>query len=107
MDLGGTRTSLSPIMTEWLREGRMREGSPTPSPDRAGSSAGSLEDRQAAVRDFLDSEQTAFFDDIVKQDTQSSVYSYPVSWEIREAVQTAIREIRDAVLNTKPDSSGV
>lgn len=107
LDLGGSQGHLSDPMADWLRDGKLPESAPTPNPERAGSRVDSLVERQSAVRAFMDGEIAEFEDQIVKQDTRSSVYSYPVTWEIRDSVSTALRELRDAVLDLKPEVSGI
>jgi hypothetical protein len=108
MDLGGIAPgSLSPELIDWLREGKVPRGGPTPDPDRAGSSSGTLQERQTAIRDFLDEQIDEFTAEIINQDSQTSVYSYPVSWEIRDFVLASLRSLRDGVLETKVAKSGI
>lgn len=107
MDLGGKRGQASRILTDWLRDGRMPDGAPSPSPERAGSASDMLEERQAKVRAHLDSELEEFTAKVAQQHVDTSYFSYPVSWEIRDVVQTALRELRDSVTELQPDSSGV
>ncbi|GMA93076.1 tubulin-like doman-containing protein [Homoserinibacter gongjuensis] len=107
MRLGGQRNVLSPVLTDWLRDGFMPQGSPTPAAERAGTAAGTLSERQTAVREHLDKELSDFRDEVEKQNTETSVFAYPVSWEIRDTIQGGLRELRDGVLETKPDSTGI
>lgn len=107
MDLGGKRGQASKVLTDWLRDGRMPDGAPTPNPTRAGAPTDTLEQRQVAVRAFLDSELAEFISKVANQHVDTSYFAYPVSWEIRDVVQASLRELRDVVAETKPDSSGV
>ncbi len=107
MDLGGSQHQLSAALTAWLRFGRAPTGGALPNADRAGTPTGDLVERQEALRKFLDNEIQEFKDDVVKQDTQTSVYSYPVSWEIREPILTALHDLRDGVLETKAEKIGI
>jgi hypothetical protein len=107
MDLGGSQRQLSPALTDWLRAGKLPQGGPIPDEDRAGSATGDLAARQNALRAFLDAEIEDFKDEVIKQDTQTSVYSYPVSWEIRDAILIALRDLRDGVLETKVAKTGI
>ncbi|RQP13340.1 MAG: hypothetical protein EAS51_00040 [Microbacteriaceae bacterium] len=107
MKLGGQRQQLSPLLTDWLRDGSMPQGSPIPAAERAGTSAGDLNERQEAVRQHIDRELAEFREEVEKQNTETSVFAYPVSWEIRDTIQGSLRELRDGVLETKPDSMGI
>lgn len=107
MDLGGKRTELSPALSAWIRDGQLEESSPAVDANRAGAAESTLAERQKAVRTFLDAERTEFHANVVRQSSDASIFNYPVSWEIRESVDAALDALRDAVLETKPNSSGV
>jgi hypothetical protein len=106
MELGGLDNTLSVTLRSWLQMGTLPEKAPTPDPVRAGSAAGTLEERQGALRSFLDHELTDFADQVVRQDPDTSVYDYPVSWEIRGQVVDAIHNLRSAVLVTRAENTG-
>jgi len=107
LDLGGDRKQVSTTLAEWIRGARLPQGAPVPSPARAGDASISLEARRDIVRTYLEDETQSFADAVVKQDTQLSVYSYPVTWEIRDAVLTSLRELRDGVLDVREEDLGV
>jgi hypothetical protein len=106
-EFGGERRVLPPILESWLLDGNVSEGSPIPDSSRAGTAEGTLEDRKLAVCARLDEELTELEDTVIRQDSQASVYSYPVTWEIRDTVKQAMHDLRDSVLNTRARVSGV
>lgn len=107
MDLGGSDSTLSDTLREWLQLGSLPEKSPVPDPTRAGSAAGTLEERQEALRAYLDQELADFSDQVMRQDPDTSVYDYPVSWEVRSQIADAIQSVRSAVLVTRTVNRGV
>lgn len=107
MDLGGTEEDLSPVLSEWLQNGTLPDRSSMPDPERAGIASASLEDRQIALRRFLDSELEQFRADIVVQDPDTSVYDYPVSWELRDQIEQAIKNVHSAVVKARASRPGV
>jgi hypothetical protein len=108
MDLGGpTPRTLSTELVDWLRDGTVPRGGPIPDAARAGAPGESLEGRQTALKNFLDAQIEEFTAEVINQDTQTSVYSYPVSWEIRDFVIASLKSLRDGVLETKVAKSGI
>jgi hypothetical protein len=107
MDLGGSDTLLSDTLRSWLQLGKTPDKAPTPDAGRSGSATGTLEERQKALHNFLDDELLNFNEKVVRQDSDTSVYDYPVSWEIRAQIETAIQTLRSAVLVTRAVDSGV
>jgi hypothetical protein len=107
MDLGGTDAVLSDTLRNWLQLGQIPDKAPAPSAERMGSKGDALGARQDALHRWLDGELEKFEDQVVRQDPDTSVYDYPVSWEIREQIKTAIRDLRSAVLVTRDVDTGV
>ena len=107
IELGGSQSTLSDTIRNWLQEGKLPEKAPTPDQKRAGRESDTLEQRQEALRVFLDSELNEFREQVVRQDPDTSVYDYPVSWEIREHIETALRSLRSTILVTRNLNNGL
>jgi hypothetical protein len=107
LDLGGKPGEASATLETWLREGRMPANAPAPAPERAGSASDTLEARQSALRAFFVEELDRFTKNVAMQAVDSSVFSYPVSWEIRDVVVRVLEELRSATASVKPPMSGI
>jgi hypothetical protein len=107
MELGGSGNTISATLRNWLQTGALPDMAPIPKPERAGSASGTLEERQGALHFFLDSELIKFREQVVRQDPDTSIYDYPVSWEIRHQIEAAIESLRSAVLVTRGVDDGV
>ncbi len=107
MDLGGESSQVSATLSSWLQDGVMPLSSPTPNADRAGRAGDTLEMRQDVVKSYIDDEIADFESEIVAQDPLTSVYMYPVSWEIRDEIRSGLHALRDGVLETRAKKSGI
>ena len=58
--------------------------------------------RQDALRDYFDAAAADFKKNIVEQDPGTSVYDYPVSWEVRDQILAGIEDLRSRVLAVRP-----
>ena len=105
--MGGERLEMAPALMEWVQSGRVPAGADAPDADRAGTPNGTLESRQQALRLFFTQQAEAFTRDVVEHDFLESVYDYPVSWEIREIILTALDDLTSAVLATRAADTGV
>ena len=105
--LGGEQGGPSEPLSRWLQNGAVSKGSPTPVSTRAGSADGDLAGRQQALRAYLTAEHARFREQVVEQDDKVSVYDYPVSWELREQIVTALESLVSAIMATRTDDSGV
>lgn len=106
-ELGGQRLEMAPVLTNWVQHGRVPEGAPTPHEGRSGRGDGTLDSRQAALSEFFRQQSAAFTEDVVNHDFLESVYDYPVSWEIRELILTALSDLTSAVMSTRAPDTGV
>ncbi|WP_166869314.1 tubulin-like doman-containing protein [Salinibacterium sp. ZJ70] len=107
LDLGGKPGEVSPALESWLRDGKMPVNAPMPNAERAGTPTDSLEARQSALRAFFVDELDSFTKNVIMQDVDTSVFSYPVSWEIRDVVVSVLEELRSATASVKPPMSGI
>lgn len=107
MELGGAENPLSKTLRDWLQLGTLPVKAPDPDVARAGSASGTLEERQQALRAFLDQELADFEEQVVRQDPDTSIYDFPVSWELRSQITDAILSVRSAVLVTRTVNPGV
>ena len=57
-----------------------------------------------SVREFC---ERYFTEDVVNHDFLESVYDYPVSWEIRELILTALHDLTSTVMSTRAPDTGV
>lgn len=105
--LGGDQGASSSALIDWIQRGEVQKGAPVPSAERAGSATGDLVQRQQALREYLTAETAKFRDEVVEHDHSVSVYDYPVSWEIREEILTALGDLTSAVMATRSADTGV
>lgn len=105
--LGDDPGVLSPAMGDWIQTGTLAAGAPTPEAGRAGTSTGDLVQRQQALRDYFANEAALFRERVVDHDLSVSVYDYPVSWEIREELLSALGDLTSSVMATRAADSGV
>lgn len=107
LDLGGKPGESSQALEAWIRDGAVPNNAPTPNPERAGASSDSLEARQNALRTYFSQELEQFAQVVASQNIDSSVFDYPVSWEIRDVVVRVLEELRSATASVKPPMSGI
>ncbi|HBS75905.1 MAG TPA: hypothetical protein DEB55_16200 [Microbacterium sp.] len=107
LDLGGDGSEPGHVLADWISYGTMPDASPIPDPARAGTPSQTMRERQEAVRAFIDVEIDAFTSGVIKQDPETRVLAYPVTWEIRDTVLTCLRDIRDGVLRAAAPTSGI
>jgi hypothetical protein len=103
--LAGEGKDLAPELYHWLSTGEALAPGQEPSAF-ATSSPEEVSSRIAKVQVFLSEEMKNFRTSADSSSSSSSVYSYPVSWEIREDVDRALRELIDQVGEFKPRSQG-
>jgi hypothetical protein len=106
-ELGGQEAKPSLILRDWVQSGVVPDRAPSPAAERAGTPANAVSERQETLRTFFDQELEAFQAAVVAQDPDTSVYDYPVSWEIREEIETAIRTLRSVALAVRAPISGI
>lgn len=98
--------SLDGELKEWIANGKSTQpGAPRPLADRAGTPEMSFEERQARCIDFLQKELDAFSKTMSSQEEFGDVRDYPVSWEIREAIERAISEVIRSIKTSQPEAT--
>jgi hypothetical protein len=103
--LAGEGKDLAPELSHWLSTGEALAPGQEPSAF-ATSAPEEVNSRIAKVQGFLSEEMRNFRTSAESSSSSSSVYSYPVSWEIRDDVERALRELIDQVGEFKPRSQG-
>ena len=105
--LGADTGSATNALAVWLQRGEVAKGAPLPSTERAGLAAGTLNERQQALRKYFTDELARFGETVIDQADQVSVYDYPVSWELRESIVNVLNGLTSSVMATRADDSGV
>jgi len=103
--LAGEGKDLAPELSHWLSTGEALAPGQAPSVF-ATSAPEEVSSRIAKVQGFLAEEMKNFRSSAESSSSSSSVYTYPVSWEIRDDVDRALRELIDQVGEFKPRSQG-
>jgi len=107
IDLGGSGDVAPHVVEQWVRGGQMPDFAPIPNPERAGTAGGTMEERKEALRGFFEHEIAEFDSSINHPDPSLPVHRYPVSWEIRDAVDEALRALIAGVVEIESDNLGI
>ena len=94
-ELGEDENRLNHEVAEIIRHGRKKED---------GSDPVSVEERKQRVLKWLDNRLSEFDTDMGRLTAGKRVYDYPLIWEIRHDVQTALRTLQTQVGEVLPDS---
>jgi hypothetical protein len=105
IDLAGQGKDLAPELAHWLSTGEALVAGQEPSA-YATSAPEEVNARIAKVQGFLSEEMKNFRASAESNSSSSPVYSYPVSWEIRDDVERALGELIHQVGEFKPRSQG-
>jgi hypothetical protein len=98
LKLGGASNQLDRELQEWVVNGKLiLAGTPDVNPDRCGSSAMTMADRQAKCVAFLEKEQASLQAVFEGLDKFADPRTYPVSWEIRDDLTKALRDLTSAI----------
>jgi hypothetical protein len=105
IELGDNDAEFSEL-AEWIRSGKVvKSGAPIPLTERAGSPDQSLSERQNKCTDWLQSELNSFRDNVVKIEKKDDFRSYPVTWEVRSEIVSALTDLLSFVNNIQPEES--
>lgn len=90
IDLG---QSYDTLIADWILDGTLPPGSPTPDPAIAGTSDGTPDTRREAIRTALQASRTDYEETFRKAQQENNPYAAPLSWELRNHILTAIDDI--------------
>ena len=103
--LGGKGKDLAPEVSHWLSTGNALAPGEKPA-EFATSTVEEVNARIDKLQGFLKSELEAFNVSVDVRLKESSIYAYPVGWEIRSDVQRTLAELIDQVGDFKPRAQG-
>jgi len=93
-------------LADWVRNGTSSQaGAPVPLPDRAGSSDQTFEERQSRCVSWLTQELTKFKANVAAVEAKDDFRSYPVTWEIRAEVISALSDLISSISRIKPQDA--
>ena len=101
LDLGGSRGTWEDLST-WIIDGAVEPGAPTPDPSRAGTPAGSPQERQDACAAYLDGLLTKFREKMSRLNAHADSRTYPIAWELRIEIEYALDAGIRAVRSIEP-----
>lgn len=101
LELGGSRGS-SKDLTDWIRDGAVAQGSPQPRAERAGTPNMTAQERQDACAAYLDDLLVKFRAKMASLDPHADSRIYPVSWELRREIESALDAGIRAVRSIEP-----
>jgi hypothetical protein len=103
--LGDAESEFSELV-DWVRNGASSQtGAPVPLADRAGSSDQSFEERQTRCVSWLTQELTKFKANVATVEAKDDFRSYPVTWEIRAEVISALSDLISSISRIRPQDS--
>jgi len=105
-ELGHEKEMLAPELTNWIQNGDLPPGAPTPRSDRAGSKEGDFEDRRNAVLNYLEMQEAEFREDVMSSKPSADVRSLGLSWEIRFEILMALHDLKNSVQAIRAARSG-
>lgn len=104
MQLGGGDQDQWPDLENWILNGSVQQGSPTPRPERAGGSTDSPTIRKEASIAYVNEMAEKFRERMAKLDPHVDPSSYPIIWEIRDELSASFEEVLSAIRNIEaPD----
>jgi hypothetical protein len=105
LELGDSDSEGSEL-SEWIRNGSVtKSGAPSPQIERAGSPADGHSERQRKCTDWLEAELAMFKENLKAIEKQDDFRSYPVTWEIRAEITSALTDLIRSVSNTRAQES--
>ena len=101
LDLGGSKGS-SKDLAQWIRDGVTEQGAPVPRADRAGTTEMSTQERQDACANYLEDLLVKFRSKMSSLDPHADSRTYPISWELRQEIESALDAGIRAVRSIEP-----
>lgn len=97
MHLGGGEHNHWKDLEEWILRGKSDAGGPVPRPERAGLASGSVADRRTSAYQYITEVGSAFEQKMQKVDPHADPRTYPIAWELREDILSAIETVKQQI----------
>lgn len=101
MELGGGNQDQWPDLENWILNGSMKQGAPTPRPERAGSANDSPNSRKDASVAYVTEMHDKFKSRMAALDPHVDPRTYPIIWEIRDAMEASFEEVLAFIRNVE------
>lgn len=101
MQLGGGDQQQWADLENWILIGGTQPGAPTPRPERAGSSSDSPNTRKEVSTAYLTEMSDKFEARMTGLDAHVDPRTYPIVWEIRDAMRASFADVLSAIRNVE------
>jgi hypothetical protein len=90
---------------DWIHDGTLPPGAPTPDAEVAGAADGPAEGRKEAIRDALLGARADYEELFAQTKRDNNTFAAPLSWELRDQILMAIDSLTAAVNAVTGDGS--
>lgn len=97
MELGGGENNHWQTLEDWILRGVVDSGGPVPRAERAGTREGSVDERRNAASEYMSKLQASFEKKITELDPHSDPRYYPISWELRDDIVSAMEDVKKQI----------
>lgn len=101
MELGGGNQDQWPDLENWILAGSVKQGSPLPKPERAGSGSDAPNTRKDASIAYVTELAEKFEARMSALDPHVDPRTYPIVWEIRDAMRSTYADVLAAIRNVE------
>jgi hypothetical protein len=92
---------------DWIQDGTLPRGAPTPDPKVAGGVDGSAEDRREAIRTALLTSRAEYEELFAQTKRDNDPFAVPLSWELRDQILAALDGLTAATNATTGKTSSL
>ena len=101
MELGGGDQDQWPDLENWVLNGSVKQGAPTPRPERAGGANDAPNSRKDVSIAYITEMSDKFEARMAALDPHVDPRTYPIVWEIRGAMRASFADVLSAIRNVE------
>ena len=101
MELGGGDQDQWPDLENWVLNGSVKQGAPTPRPERAGGANDAPNSRKDVSIAYITEMSDKFEARMAALDPHVDPRTYPIVWEIRDAMRASFAAVLSAIRNVE------
>lgn len=104
-ELGGGAQDQWSDLQNWVLDGKTAQNAPTPLAERAGTPDMSLQERQDVCANYFTELSIKFREKMTHLDAHSSSVTYPLSWELRQYIESSLEKCVRAVRSVEREET--